>query len=44
LADLSFTDKTKLVLGDVFLNKEQVGLDNVEMEEIKERRKLLKPY
>lgn len=43
LADLSFKDKTKLLVGDMFLNKEQVGLDNVEMEEIKERRKLLKP-
>lgn len=44
LADLSFTNKTKLIVGDMFLNKEQVGLENVEMEEIKERRKLLKPY
>ncbi len=43
LAELSLKDKTKLILGDVFLNKEQVGLDNAEMNEIKERRKLLRP-
>lgn len=43
LAEIGIIDNAKLFISDNFTNQDKVSLDSTEYQEIKERRKLLKP-